>query len=377
MDSPKDPDTTHSLRQQQEDLKARLQFVLLLVLFFPTVLQALYQTGGTGQDASKVILQWGMVVMVFTLFYLFLEAVKDKLSSKMMKILDWILLADIVCFIPVLFVFAEGTQVSWIPVLHAIPFGIGTIGILLIPLALFLLISGFWAYGAIMAMISDVKEILKIKKKRSTKDRISTSLANLRSLKEEHLKMGRGILEAKEGAMYPMDLLTVALLNRSLCLLSAFCDLIEKRNFIAAAPLLRLQLDTLLRGHAAWLVKDPHQFATDVLAGKSIRKMKDRTGKDMTDHHLVDTIAKEHPQLRSVYERTSGYVHLSEAHFFNAIRAGDGKGKANIKISETDSFIPEEAYIEAMQAYLYITGTLFRYLEGWRLSKDGKATADT
>lgn len=80
-----------------------------------------------------------------------------------------------------------------------------------------------------------------------------------------------------------MDLLAVATLNRSLALLTGFSAMIEARNFVSAAPLIRLQLDNCLRFSACWLVSDPHDFAMKVLEGKQVRSLRDSNGNRLTD----------------------------------------------------------------------------------------------
>jgi hypothetical protein len=62
-------------------------------------------------------------------------------------------------------------------------------------------------------------------------------------------------------ALYPLDFLALAVLNRSLCLLSGFATLLDSKNLISAAPLTRLQLDNCLRFFASTLVENPHEFA--------------------------------------------------------------------------------------------------------------------
>lgn len=116
--------------------------------------------------------------------------------------------------------------------------------------------------------------------------------------------------------IFPLDLLASAVMNRSLNLLLGFCSLIEARNFVAAAPLLRLQLDNVLRFSAAWLVYDPHRFAWEVIEGTTVTDIQDSTGQRMFDWYLVRKLAEENPWAPEVYKQASGYVHLSEKHFF-------------------------------------------------------------
>ena len=116
-------------------------------------------------------------------------------------------------------------------------------------------------------------------------EKVETALNELRAYRAKHFELGRYVYES--GSMYPLDLLATAALNRSLNLMNGFCDLIEARNFLAAAPLIRLQLDSCLRFSAAWLVDDPHNFADKVLHDKRVDRLRDRDGNELRDRYLV------------------------------------------------------------------------------------------
>lgn len=171
------------------------------------------------------------------------------------------------------------------------------------------------------------------------------------------------------GSFYSMDLLAVAAINRSMATLSGFRQMIENRNFVCAGSLLRVQLDTALRIAAAHLAPDLNQFVHEVMEGTQIRKLRARDGQQMKDAYLVRMVAKDYPWIENVYRQTSGYIHLSEKHFLNAITAvGDG-GEISMKMSPLDKTVPDESYVEAIEAFLAATGIFFRYLEGWVATK--------
>lgn len=198
------------------------------------------------------------------------------------------------------------------------------------------------------------------------------AIQNLRDSREIHLTLGRTIISAANAAMFPMDIFSIAVLNRSLCLTEAFCDLLEKKNFVVAASLLRLQLDNLIRFQAAWLVDKPHEFATSVLSGQKISELKDRNGKFMKDFYLVEKLSEKYPQMKEVYRQTSGYIHLSEKHIFNSLGKSkkDLKEPFTMKISSTDEFVTDKDYLETLAAFTAITGILFQYAKGWEVAKD-------
>src|SRR5215471_9979911 len=118
-----------------------------------------------------------------------------------------------------------------------------------------------------------------------------TALAKLATLQEKQTDIWLRMLQAYGGAFYPLDMLAVGALNRSAALGAGFRGLIEQRNFLCAAPILRLQLDTALRFYAAFIVEDPHAFASAVLKGTPVRKLKDKSGTFMHDAHLVSCLS--------------------------------------------------------------------------------------
>ena len=99
--------------------------------------------------------------------------------------------------------------------------------------------------------------------------------------------------------------------------------------------------------------------------------MQDKDGKKMTDAYLIEKISIDHPVLKSVYEHTSGYVHLSDKHIFNSLGKKSKDGEFGMKVGPTDDFITETVYLEAARAFFEITGILFSYLQGWYVAKDG------
>ena len=200
--------------------------------------------------------------------------------------------------------------------------------------------------------------------------RVRKRLENLRGSGDVHRQLGMKVLD---GSQYLQDFLVAAVLNRSLALISGFSLLIEKRNFIAAAPLLRLQLDNCLRLAAAGLAPDPDAFVLEVLKGTRISRLKDREGEPFSDRRLVDLLSSEEPWIKDVYKQTSGYIHLSEKHIFNAVSPTSNERRLELKISEEDRFIEPENYLEAVDAFLECTRLLLRIVGSWTFEKEQRA----
>jgi hypothetical protein len=181
--------------------------------------------------------------------------------------------------------------------------------------------------------------------------------------------MGKLMLEAYGGAFYPLDMLAVAVLNRSQALIAGFCSMVEARNFVCAAPLVRLQVDNCLRFFAAFIVKEPHDFAQSVLKGVSVRKLRDKDNNLMNDRYLAEKLSEKYPWLLKLYEETSGYIHLSDKHIFNAITDAPGDRTVSFKISPEDVDVEDEDYIEATEAFKAATNILLEYVSGWTYTK--------
>jgi hypothetical protein len=202
---------------------------------------------------------------------------------------------------------------------------------------------------------------------------LAVSLARLTDLDQVHLDLGKQMFEAYGGTLYGMDLLATGALNRSKAHIAGFRHLIEAKNLICAGALLRLQLDTALRFYAAFLVENPHEFALGILDGRRVRDQRDRDGNKMTDGYLVRRLGVEFSWVPRVYERTSGYVHLSAAHLLSAIgpvEASQGSDQSiSLKITAEDRPLPDWIYVEAVDAFRASTEIFLRYVEGWVFTK--------
>jgi len=207
-------------------------------------------------------------------------------------------------------------------------------------------------------------------------EQIANKVEKLRLFRQEHIEMGKLFLSAHGGDLYSFDLLAVATLNRSMCLLRGFCDLMLSENFVSAAPLVRLQLDNGLRFFAGWLVLDPHEFALQILKGKQVKDICDAQGNKMTDRFLVEQFSqKEDARYLTLYRQTSGYVHLSNKHMFNAIGSEGKDGKILLKITDQDAFVPNRLYEEAINSFAAITQTILKYMYSWAYTKENPKVA--
>lgn len=210
-----------------------------------------------------------------------------------------------------------------------------------------------------------------------TSKNLNDSLSKLQKTKAELLEIGMKMLSADDGNLFPVDLIAIGAMKRTVSNTEGFLTLIDAQNMTAARSLLRVQLDTFMRFSAIWLVTLPHDFANEIIAGKHIRNIKDHTGNKMTDRYLVDTLSKEYPWLKDVYDNLSGYIHFSAQHLFNAVEKIDNDTRTlSINIGKEDLQYPEWSWAETVDYFTESVNIFFHYLNGWIATKNKVQLAD-
>lgn len=170
------------------------------------------------------------------------------------------------------------------------------------------------------------------------------------------------------------DFFLISSLNRTVNLNKAFTALMRDNNFIAAAPLVRLNLDSLLRLFAARISEnDMNEFAKRVYHGETIRKMKSHDKKgNLTDKYLVDQLEAvgEMEWIRKVYDAGNSFVHFSENLIYASRHVGnDEERMLHFTIGFHDSFIPENEKIGAAFWMNKINSAIIQQGQVWMLEK--------
>ena len=189
-------------------------------------------------------------------------------------------------------------------------------------------------------------------------------------LEQRHLLLSKQMVAADGGNMFLVDLYAFGSIKRSMAHCKGFATMIATKNLTCAGGIIRMQLDTLLRFYALFLVDEPHGFAGSVMKGKPVKEHKDRMGQLMHDSYLVKQLSKEYSWVESVYKETSGYIHFSAKHIFSAMHSIGDDRTFQIQISSEDIERSEEVYDEAIAAFVHITEIFLDYLEGWVFTKD-------
>ena len=201
-------------------------------------------------------------------------------------------------------------------------------------------------------------------------DEIKLRLEKINSFEKVFKELSEQMMSPPQ-PLFPLDMLAIGVINRSLSLLSGFVTLVEKKNFIGAAHLARPHLDNYLRFSAAWLVENPHEFAMKVMQGERVDQLIDRNGNKLRDSYLVEVANNRYPWMPKVYKETSGFVHLSKKHVFTSTILKDkNSGVVEFRIGTEDRYVPDESRLEAAECMIEITNCVIYLLEGWIWTKN-------
>lgn len=168
--------------------------------------------------------------------------------------------------------------------------------------------------------------------------------------------------------IYVPDLLMWSFAQRSYALVDGFLGTFDTWNLLVAAPLVRLQIDTLVRLSYAATCPDMDALTTSLLDGVEFRAMKDETGNSLTDRRLVKRAQRLHPWLEPVYNTACGWVHFSPMHLFLGTQAEDGKLSGHLPLHP--DVLPEHLLCEVLGAMLQATQSLGDYLSAWADHKE-------
>jgi len=194
-------------------------------------------------------------------------------------------------------------------------------------------------------------------------------LAKLSALEQQIIATSKQLFDQNK-AMYLTDFYVMGALRRILALAKGFRRQIEDRNFLCAAPLVRMQLDTALRVYALSLVANRDETAKQLLDGTPLSKLKDAKGQKLRDAYLVDQLSGSYEWVKPLYAETSGFVHLSERHFFTSIaKTNDDDRVVHLSITSEDDGRSEADYYQVVEAFHESTRLAGTVIGGYLLAR--------
>jgi hypothetical protein len=199
--------------------------------------------------------------------------------------------------------------------------------------------------------------------------RVAECEGRLNNLVMETINVSKEMLSVSEH-IYTSDIFFIGVMNRSINLVDAILVLTDRWNFVAAGPLIRLHLDTLLCLSYLRTIRDHDAFLIQVLQGKQVNRIKDENGEWLTNARLRSYAKPIFPQVDNVYKETSKLIHFSDKHVFTCIEALDDTGRAaGFSIGKGSSRWSEKDILTLLECAIAITDVILAVGRGWVLEK--------
>lgn len=179
------------------------------------------------------------------------------------------------------------------------------------------------------------------------------------------------------GAAIPdIEWYALAAIKKTASLSHAFCTLVRAKNTLAAAALVRLQLDTAMRMFGLTQVEDIETAGTWLMNDNSYRKLKARTGEALSDAFLHRTLDERYPGLSEAYEAASAYVHLSGQHIKTGLWSQEGSSILFFDLKGTDDARPDEWFADIIDAFDQATRLTAELVAEFRLTRSQHQTTN-
>lgn len=151
-------------------------------------------------------------------------------------------------------------------------------------------------------------------------DSLSVRMQEMDALRNTAKSVARGIIG---DTLFKEDLFFTSALDKSVALLDGIVNMLKERNLTCVGILLRCQLDVCMRLFAAFIADDKTAFIDGFLQGKKISDFKDDRGRKMKDAILRERLKDYDFRINDVYNKSSGYIHLSDVAFNASVCAKD------------------------------------------------------
>lgn len=171
----------------------------------------------------------------------------------------------------------------------------------------------------------------------------------------------------------PIEFLMISVaLQRSRHLVDAYIRLIEAKNLIAASALIRMQLDSVMRVNACFLVANPFEIWEALKNDTPLNRIKSTDNERLTDAYLHQKLTEKFVWATEVYTKMSGYVHLSRPHLDSTIEGEEFLGMI-LRQGLTDDRITDHDVSENAKLFVIVTRALLTLCEEYaehRVSND-------
>lgn len=157
----------------------------------------------------------------------------------------------------------------------------------------------------------------------SNKEYFDMSSTLIENLKKRRMTENKSVIPFMNGDFTGWDLYLAGTCEYSMRIVDGLISMLQSRNFVCAAQLLRAQIGVCMRTLALLVCENTDTFIKTFLSNGQINKLKDSSGKKLTDGRLKELLNQFDPTVAASYEKASGMTHYS-ATVVNAMAISTG-----------------------------------------------------
>lgn len=157
----------------------------------------------------------------------------------------------------------------------------------------------------------------------SNKEYFDMSSALIENLKKRRMAENKSVIPFMNGDFTGWELYLAGTCEYSMRIVDGLISMLQSRNFVCAAQLLRAQIGVCMRTLALLVCEDTDTFIKTFLNNGQINKLKDSSGKKLTDGRLKELLNQFDPTVAASYDKASGMTHYS-ATVVNAMAISTG-----------------------------------------------------
>lgn len=157
----------------------------------------------------------------------------------------------------------------------------------------------------------------------SNKEYFDMSSALIENLKKRRMAENKSVIPFMNGDFTGWELYLAGTCEYSMRIVDGLISMLQSRNFVCAAQLLRAQIGVCMRTLAFLVCEDTNTFIKTFLNNGQINKLKDSSGKKLTDGRLKELLNQFDPTVAASYDKASGMTHYS-ATVVNAMAISTG-----------------------------------------------------
>lgn len=161
----------------------------------------------------------------------------------------------------------------------------------------------------------------------------------------------------------PIEVIMATALQRSRHLLEAYIPMLLQRNLSAGSALIRMQLDSVMRVNAVFLVPDPLVLWEILRTDRPWSSIVDRDGQRLRDAYLHQKLSERFDWASDIYTRMSGYVHLSRPHLEATASGTDSFLGMQIVQGPAGANVTDEQLHENAALFMKVTSALLTVCE--------------